>query len=71
VAEKTTLHKARISSKIEDFITEHKADPNCDLDKLDSLIERSTPGSEKTTRPASLRMHPTIEAILKLFSVSL
>ena len=41
--------------KIEDFIKEHEADPDGDLDKLDAVIKRSTQGSEKATRPASSR----------------
>ena len=38
------LKKAR-KSKIEDFIAEHEADPDGDLDKLDALIKRPTQGS--------------------------
>lgn len=39
--------------KIEDFIKEHEADPDGDLDKLDALIKRPTQGSEKATRSTS------------------
>jgi hypothetical protein len=46
------LKQAR-KGKIEDFITEHEADPDGDLDKLDALIKRPAQGSEKATRPAS------------------
>ena len=45
------LKQAR-KGKIEDFIKEHKADPDGDLDKLDALIKRPVQGSEKATRPA-------------------
>lgn len=48
----STLREAR-KGKIEDFIKEHEADPDGDLDKLDALIKRPTQGSEKATRPAS------------------
>lgn len=47
-----TLRDAR-QGKIEDFIKEHEADPNGDLDKLDALIKRPTQGSGKATRPTS------------------
>ena len=50
----TTLKKAR-DGKIEDFIKEHDADPDGDLDKLDALIKRPTQGSEKATPKASTR----------------
>ena len=39
--------------KIEDFIKQHEADPDGDLDKLDEVIKRPTQGSGKATRPAS------------------
>jgi hypothetical protein len=45
--------KAARQHNIEDFIREHEADPNGDLDKLDALIKRPTQGSGKATRPAS------------------
>lgn len=46
------LKKAR-KGKIEEFIKEHEADPDGDLDKLDALLKRPTQGSGKATRPAS------------------
>ena len=49
----TDLKKARQKGKTEDFIREHEADPDGDLDKLDALIRRPAQGSEKATRPAS------------------
>lgn len=49
----TNLKKAREKGKIDDFITEHEADPDGDLDKLDALIKRPAQGSKKATRPAS------------------
>lgn len=48
----TNLKQAR-KGKIEDFINEHEADPDGDLDKLDALIKRPTQGNEKATRPTS------------------
>lgn len=50
--EMTSLKDARKKS-LEDFIKEHKADPDGDLDKLDALIKRPTQGSEKAARPTS------------------
>lgn len=47
-----TLKEAK-DGRIEEFIKEHEADPEGDLDKLDELIKRSTQGSEKATRQAS------------------
>ena len=47
------LRDARKKGKIDDFIKEHEADPDGDLDKLDSVIKRPVQGSEKATRPAS------------------
>jgi hypothetical protein len=47
-----SLQDAR-KGKIEDFIKEHEADPDGDLDKLDAMIKRPTQGSGKVTRPAS------------------
>ncbi len=49
----TDLKKARQKGKIDDFIKEHEADPDGDLDKLDALIKRPTQGSGKATRPTS------------------
>lgn len=48
------LKQAR-KGKIDDFIKEHEADPEGDLDKLDEVIKRPTQGSGKATRPASGR----------------
>ena len=48
----TNLKQAR-KTKIDDFIKEHEADPDGDLDKLDALIKRPTQESGKATRPAS------------------
>ena len=45
--------KSARDGNIEGFIKEREADPDGDLDKLDALIKRPTPGSEKATRPAS------------------
>lgn len=53
----TNLKDAR-KGRIEDFIQEHEADPDGDLDKLDALIKRPTQGSEKATRPASPEASP-------------
>lgn len=50
----SNLKEAR-KGKIEDFIKEHEADPEGDLDKLNALIKRPTQGSEKATRQASPR----------------
>lgn len=49
-----TLREARIG-KLEDFIREHEADPEGDLEKLDAVIKRPTQGSEKATRQTSSR----------------
>ena len=46
------LKKAR-DGNLEDFIKEHESDPEGDLDKLDSLINRPVRESEKVTRKAS------------------
>lgn len=51
----TDLKNARKKGKIDDFIKEHEADPEGDLDKLDEVIKRPTQGSGKATRPASSR----------------
>ena len=48
----TNLKQAR-KGKIEEFIKEHEADPDGDLDKLDALIKRPTQGSAKATPKAS------------------
>lgn len=48
------LKEAR-KGKIEEFIKEHEADPEGDLDKLDKVISRPTRGTGKATRKASSR----------------
>ena len=50
----TNLKQAR-KGKIEEFIKEHEADPDGNLDQLDALIKRPTQGSEKATPKASTR----------------
>lgn len=47
------LKEARKKGKIEDFIKEHDADPDGDLDKLDEVIKRPAQGTGKATRPSS------------------
>ena len=49
---KISLNEAR-KGNIEDFIAEHEADGDGDLDKLNALIKRPTQGSEKATPKAS------------------
>ncbi len=53
----TNLKKARKTGKIEDFIAEHEADPDGDLDKLDAVIqtkvEKKNGPSRKKDRSAS------------------
>lgn len=49
----TNLKKARQKGKLEDFIKEHEADPDGDLDKLDEAIRRPVRETEKATRKAS------------------
>lgn len=49
-----TLKKALQKGNIEDFIKEHEADPDGDLDKLDALIKRPAQESAKATPKASL-----------------
>ena len=41
------LKDARHKGKMKDFIKEHEADPEGDLDKLDAVIKRPTQGSGK------------------------
>lgn len=48
-----TLQQARKDGKIEDFIKEHEADPEGDLDKLDEAVKRPSRGSGKATPKAS------------------
>jgi hypothetical protein len=47
------LKSAIKKGKIEDFIKEHEADPDGDLDKLDALIKRPSQGTAKAIRKAS------------------
>lgn len=47
------LREARRNSAVAEFIKEHEADPDGDLDKLDAVIKRPTQGSGKAARPAS------------------
>ena len=47
------LKSARKKNEIEDFIKEHEADPDGDLDKLDDVIKRPTQGTEKEAPPTS------------------
>lgn len=49
----TNLKKAQKTNAIEDFIKEHEADPEGDLDKLDEAIRHADRGSVSATRPAS------------------
>ena len=48
-----SLKSLRENGKIEDFIKEHEADPDGDLDKLDALIKRPTQESERATQSTS------------------
>ena len=48
----TNLKKARKAS-LEEFIKEHEADPEGDLDKLDELLKRPVQESEKEAPKAS------------------
>lgn len=50
-----TLKKARKTGSLNEFISEHEADPDGDLDKLDAVIKRPTQGSAKATQKASSR----------------
>lgn len=49
----TNLKKARQKGKIEDFIKEHEADPEGDLDKLDAVIKRPVQESGSEVPKAS------------------
>ena len=49
------LREALKKGKIEDFIKEHEANPEGDLDKLDEVIKRPTRGTGKATPKASSR----------------
>ena len=46
--------KARKES-LEEFIKEHEADPDGDLDKLDAVIKRPVAGTAKATPKASVQ----------------
>jgi hypothetical protein len=48
----TNLRDAR-KGKIEEFIKEHEADADGDLEKLDTLIKRPVQESVSATRPTS------------------
>ena len=50
-----TLKKARQKGAIEDFIKEHEADPDGDLDKLDAVIKRPVQESGSKVRKASFQ----------------
>lgn len=45
--------KSSRQDSLENFISEHEADPSGDLDKLDDLLKRPVRESVKATRPAS------------------
>ncbi len=47
------LKTARQKGKIDEFVKEHEADPQGDLDKLDATIKNPTNGTEKAVRQAS------------------
>jgi hypothetical protein len=47
------LSQARTPEDLEEFIKEHAADPDGDLDKMNALRNRPTQGSAKATRTAS------------------
>ena len=49
------LRDARQKGKIDDFIKEHEADADGDLDKLDEVIKRPTQGTGKEAPKASPR----------------
>lgn len=51
----TNLKAALKKGKIDDFIKEHEADPDGDLDKLDALLKRPTQESVKAVPKASSR----------------
>ena len=48
----SNLKDAR-KGNIEEFISEHEADPDGDFDNLDALITGPIQGTEKATRPTS------------------
>jgi len=47
------LKKARQKGRLEDFIKEHEADPDGDLDKLDAALKRPVQESGSKARSAS------------------
>lgn len=47
------LKNARQKGKIEDFIKEHEADPDGDLEKLDAALKRPARGTASKARSAS------------------
>ena len=47
-----SLKDAR-KGRVEEFIREHEADPQGDLDKLDAFIKRPVQESVSATRPTS------------------
>ncbi len=49
----TNLKEARQTGKIENFIKEHEADPDGDLDKLDAALKRPSQGTGSKARSAS------------------
>lgn len=48
----TNLREAQLRGKRSEFIKEHEADPEGDLDKLNRAISWPSQGSAKATRPA-------------------
>jgi ribulose bisphosphate carboxylase small subunit len=52
------LKQARQKGKINNFIKEHEADPDGDLDKLDAVIKRPTQETAKANPPASSQGNP-------------
>ena len=49
----TDLKQARNKGKIDEFIEEHEADPEGDIDKLEAVVKRPTKGSGKAVPKAS------------------
>lgn len=49
----TTLREARQKGKLEQFIQEHESDAPGDLDKLDAVIKRPSPGKSSEAPEAS------------------
>ncbi len=48
----TTLREARKKDRLDKFITEHETGPVGDMDKLDAVIGRPSPGTEKSGQEA-------------------